>query len=178
VRVMFPMIATTDELAAARAMVERARADTGVVAPMEVGIMIEVPAAAITAASLATDADFFSIGTNDLTQYTLAADRGNEHVAALNDPLHPAVLRLIAATVEGASARERWVGVCGELAGEELASALLLGLGVRELSMAAPAIAAVKDAVRSSSLDDARSLAERALVCATAAEVRDLLAAP
>jgi multiphosphoryl transfer protein len=178
VRVMFPMIATTGELAAARAMVERARADTGVTAPVEVGIMIEVPAAALTAASLATDADFFSIGTNDLTQYTLAADRGNEHVAALNDPLHPAVLRLIAATVEGADARERWVGVCGELAGEELASALLLGLGVRELSMAAPAIAAVKDAVRSSTLEHARSLAERALVCATAAEVRDLLAAP
>jgi phosphocarrier protein FPr len=140
--------------------------------------MIEVPAAALTAASLAAEADFFSIGTNDLTQYTLAADRGNEHVAALNDPLHPAVLRLIAATVEGAVPRGRWVGVCGELAGDPAAAPLLLGLGVRELSMAAPAIAAVKHAVRSTSIERARSLAERALVCATAAEVRDLIAAP
>ena len=178
VRVMFPMIAATDELSAARALVERAREQAGVSLPLVVGIMIEVPAAALTAASLAADADFFSIGTNDLTQYTLAADRGNEHVAALNDPLHPAVLRLIAATVEGAAARDRWVGVCGELAGDPAASALLLGLGVRELSMAAPAIAAVKHAVRSTSIEQARSLAERALVCATAAEVRELLAAP
>jgi phosphoenolpyruvate-protein phosphotransferase/dihydroxyacetone kinase phosphotransfer subunit len=186
VRVMFPMIATTDELSAARALVERAREQTGVrareqiegAAPLEVGIMIEVPAAALTAASLAADADFFSIGTNDLTQYTLAADRGNEHVAALNDPLHPAVLRLIAATVEGAAARDRWVGVCGELAGDPSAAALLLGLGVRELSMAAPAIASVKHAVRSTSIERAHSLAERALACASAAEVHDLLRAP
>ena len=196
VRVMFPMIATTEELSAARALVERAREQvegrareqvkeveerargSALAAALEVGIMIEVPAAALTASSLAAEADFFSIGTNDLTQYTLAADRGNEHVAALNDPLHPAVLRLIAATVEGAAARDRWVGVCGELAGDPSAAALLMGLGVRELSMAAPAIAAVKHAVRSTSIEQARSLAERALVCATAAQVRDLLAAP
>jgi phosphoenolpyruvate-protein phosphotransferase/dihydroxyacetone kinase phosphotransfer subunit len=186
VRVMFPMIATTDELTAARASVERAREQigerareqAGVTAPLEVGIMIEVPAAALTASSLAAEADFFSIGTNDLTQYTLAADRGNEHVAALNDPLHPAVLRLIAATVEGAATRDRWVGVCGELAGDAAASPLLLGLGVRELSMAAPAIAAVKHAVRSTSIEQAHALAERALACATAGEVRALLAAP
>jgi phosphocarrier protein FPr len=175
VRVMFPMIATTGELEAARAALGRARRETGLDPAIEVGIMVEVPSAALTAASLAVGADFFSIGTNDLTQYTLAADRGNEHVAALNDPLHPAVLRLIAATADGAETHGRWVGVCGELAGDELATALLLGLGVRELSMAAPAIATVKDAVRSTTVAAARAIAARALTYATAAEVRDLL---
>ncbi|HEX7247852.1 MAG TPA: phosphoenolpyruvate--protein phosphotransferase, partial [Actinomycetota bacterium] len=138
VRVMFPMVTTIDDLTAARALLARARAETGVDAWIEVGAMVEVPAAALTAAVLAPQADFFSIGTNDLTQYTLAADRGNERVAALNDPLHPAVLRLIATTVEAARSHDRWVGVCGELAGNELATPLLLGLGVRELSMAGP----------------------------------------
>jgi multiphosphoryl transfer protein len=178
VRIMFPMIATLDELTAARAAVERAREQTAVRAPIEVGIMIEVPAAALTAGSLAADADFFSIGTNDLTQYTMAADRGNEHVAALNDALHPAVLRLIAAAAAGAESEGRWVGVCGELAGDEGTAPLLLGLGVRELSMAAPAIAAVKHAVRSTTLDDARALAARALECATADQVRSVLVSP
>ncbi|MBA3765093.1 MAG: phosphoenolpyruvate--protein phosphotransferase [Actinobacteria bacterium] len=177
-RVMFPMVATVEELTEARALLERARATTGVDAAMEVGIMVEVPAAALSAAALSAHADFFSIGTNDLTQYTFAADRGNEHVAELNDSLHPAVLRLIAATVDGARTHDRWVGICGELAGDELATPLLLGLGVHELSMAAPAIASVKDAVRSTSLGDARALAARALGCATAAEVRDLLGHP
>ncbi|MGZ8629587.1 MAG: phosphoenolpyruvate--protein phosphotransferase, partial [Actinomycetota bacterium] len=178
VRVMFPMISTTDELVAARAALGRARRTTGVGGAIEVGIMVEVPSAALMAHALADDADFFSIGTNDLTQYTLAADRGNEHVAALNDALHPAVLRLIAATVDGAHANDRWVGVCGELAGDELATPLLLGLGVRELSMAAPAIATVKDTVRSTTLEDARELAARALACATTGEVHALLATP
>lgn len=178
VRVMFPMIATTAELSAARGALERARAETGIGAPLEAGVMVEVPAAALTSSALAKEADFFSVGTNDLTQYALAADRGNEHVARLNDPLHPAVLRLVEATVEGARVLGRWVGVCGELAGDELATRLLLGLGVRELSMATPAIAAVKEAVRSTALDEARALAGRALRCATAEEVRELLAAP
>ena len=176
VRVMFPMIATSDELAGAKELLARARDETGVDAAIEVGIMVEVPAAALTASALSAHADFFSIGTNDLTQYTFAADRGNEHVAGLNDSLHPAVLRLIAATVDGARGHERWVGVCGELAGDALATPLLLGLGVRELSMAAVAIAGVKDAVRSTTLEHARTLATRALECASAAEVRDLLA--
>ncbi|MEZ0233392.1 MAG: phosphoenolpyruvate--protein phosphotransferase [Actinomycetota bacterium] len=176
VRVMFPMVATTGELDAARAAVDLAREGIGLSPAIEIGIMVEVPSAALTAGTLAARADFFSIGTNDLTQYTLAADRGNEHVAELNDPLHPAVLRLIAATAEGAEAHGRWVGVCGELAGDELATPLLLGLGVRELSMAVPAIATVKDAVRSTTLVDARAIAARALRCESASEVRDLLA--
>ncbi|MDH4111072.1 MAG: phosphoenolpyruvate--protein phosphotransferase [Actinomycetota bacterium] len=178
VRVMFPMIATVDELVAASAALDRARSDSAVAAPMEVGIMVEVPSAALMASTLAAHVDFLSIGTNDLTQYVLAADRGNEHVARLNDPLHPAVLRLIAATVEGATAHGRWVGVCGELAADVNATALLLGLGVRELSMAAPAIATVKDAVRSTNLDDARSMARRALACPGVTQVRRLLSAP
>jgi phosphoenolpyruvate-protein kinase (PTS system EI component) len=176
VRVMFPMVTTRDELRRARGVLEGARA--GLDAPLEVGIMIEVPAAALTAGSLAAEADFFSIGTNDLTQYVMAADRGNEHVAALTDALHPAVLALIRATVEGARAHGRWVGVCGELAGDAAAAPLLLGLGVRELSMSAPAIAGAKQAVRATDLGEAADLADRALGCATAAEVRGLLAQP
>ncbi|HVF08848.1 MAG TPA: putative PEP-binding protein, partial [Actinomycetota bacterium] len=175
VRVMFPMVSTIEELKAARALLARARIETGVDASIEVGTMVEVPAAALTAPMLASAADFFSIGTNDLTQYTLAADRGNERVAALTDPLHPAVLRLIATTVEGARSHGRWVGVCGELAGDELATPLLLGLGVRELSMPAPAIAMVKDAVRSTAIEAASRLANRALACATAGQVREVL---
>ncbi len=173
VRVMFPMVTTRDELRRALAVLEEARAGSEV--QLEAGVMIEVPAAALTAGVLAAEADFFSIGTNDLTQYTLAADRGNERVAALTDALHPAVLALIQATVQGARARGRWVGVCGEIAGDPTATPLLLGLGVRELSMSAPAIAGVKEAVRDAHTGEAATLAERALTCATAAEVRALL---
>jgi len=173
VRVMFPMVTTRDELRGARKVLDRARAAAD--APLEVGIMVEVPAAALTAGALAAEVDFFSIGTNDLTQYTLAADRGNEHVAGLTDALHPGVLALIRATVDGARLHGRWVGVCGELAADAAATPLLLGLGVRELSMSAPAIAAVKQAVRATDTGEAAALADRALDCATAGEVRALL---
>ena len=176
IRFMFPMITTLGELRQGRPALERGRAATGSEVHLEVGIMVEVPAAALTATALAAEADFFSIGTNDLTQYTLAADRGNEHVAGLTDALHPGVLRLIRATVEGADAHGRWVGVCGELAGDATAVPLLLGLGVRELSMSAPAIAAAKQAVRATDPVAARGLADRALASATAEEVRTLLA--
>jgi multiphosphoryl transfer protein len=175
VRVMFPMVATLEELLAGGAALEEARAARGPAARLEVGIMIEVPAAALNAAALAEHVDFFSIGTNDLTQYTAAADRGNEHVAALNDPLHPAVLRLIRATVQGAEIHGRWVGVCGELAADPGVAALLIGLGVTELSMAAPAVAEVKEAVRRTETGAARQLAERALACGSTQEVRALL---
>ncbi len=174
IRVMFPMVATADELAAARAVLDEVRDDT----PLEVGVMIEVPSAALIADRLAPHVDFFSVGTNDLTQYTLAADRGNARVAWLADALHPAVLRLIATTVEAADACGRWVGVCGELAGDPGATAILLGLGVRELSMSVPAIPLVKHAVRGIRIDVARSLAADALGCATAAEVRALVIPP
>ncbi len=180
VRVMFPMVATIDELRAAIAALETARAElTARAVPLpgsiEAGVMIEVPAAALTAGALAEEAAFFSIGTNDLTQYALAADRGNERVAALSDPLHPAVLELIRRTVAGAEALGRPVGICGELAGDATATPLLLGLGVRELSMSGPAIPAVKDAVRATDLGSARELAKRALERSSAAAVRELL---
>jgi multiphosphoryl transfer protein len=176
VRVLFPMVATLDELRAARTSLEQARDELGDAAgDPEVGIMVEVPSAALLAGRLAPEVDFFSVGTNDLTQYTLAADRGNEGVGTLADPLHPAVLRLIAQTVEGARGAGRWVGVCGELAGDPDATELLLGLGVRELSMSAPAVARVKAAVRATDVDRARALAEDALALATAGDVRALL---
>jgi phosphocarrier protein FPr len=171
-RVMFPMVATADELRAANDLLDRAGARPPT---LEVGVMVEVPAAALLADRLAEHADFFSIGTNDLTQYTMAADRGNVRVSALADAVHPAVLRSIRMTVEAADTRGRWVGVCGELAGDPDATALLIGLGVRELSMGAPSIALVKRAVRAVDLTTARAVATDALSCATSAEVRELL---
>ena len=143
--------------------------------PPEVGVMIEIPAAALAAPHLARVAAFFSVGTNDLTQYTLAADRGNEHLGDLADALHPSVLRLIAMTVEAGAASRIPTAVCGELAADPAATTLLLGLGVEELSMSPPAIPSVKEAVRAVDLDGADALASKALACATAAEVRQLL---
>jgi multiphosphoryl transfer protein len=176
VRIMFPMVATIDELRRARAAVERAIAVAGVDARPEIGIMIEIPAAALAAAHLAAEVDFFSVGTNDLTQYTLAADRGNALVAPLADAMHPAVLRLIGMAAEAAADHGAWTGVCGELAGDPGATAILLGLGVRELSMGPPAIPLVKEAVRAADLDRARELASRAVAAASAEEVRGLAA--
>jgi multiphosphoryl transfer protein len=176
VRIMFPMVATLDELRAARAAVERALVATGVDARPEIGVMIEVPAAALAATHLAAEVDFFSVGTNDLTQYTLAADRGNAFVAQIADPLHPAVLRLIGMAAEAAAVRGTWTGVCGELAGDPNAAAILLGLGVRELSMGSPAIPLVKEAVRGVDLERARVLASASTAAASAEEVRELAA--
>jgi len=176
VRVLFPMVSTLGELRRARAALDRARRSLGTEAPLEVGVMVEVPSAAIIADAFAPEVDFFSIGTNDLTQYALAAERGNERVAALADPLDPAVLRLIRMTVDAARAAGIWVGVCGELAGDPDATALLVGLGVRELSMAAPSIPLVKNAVRSTSTERATALADLALRQPSAASVREVLA--
>jgi len=162
-KVMFPMVATADEVHAALAALGEAREQTGIDAPLETGIMVEVPSAALQAPELAESLDFFSIGTNDLTQYTMAAERGNEHVASLLSGPQPAVLRLIHETVKGAEAHGRWVGVCGELAGDPGAAVLLVGLGVTELSMAPPLIPEVKAALRAVSLEEARELARRAL---------------
>ena len=154
VKVMFPMVATLDEYRQARAMVD---------ADIEVGVMLEVPAVALQADAFAREVDFFSVGTNDLTQYTMAAERGNEALASLLAGPQTPVLRLIKSAVEAAEVHGRWVGVCGELAGDPEAAVVLAGLGVRELSMAASRIPEVKDALRAVSLGEARDAAAQAL---------------
>jgi phosphoenolpyruvate-protein kinase (PTS system EI component) len=176
-KAMLPMVATAEEIEAARAVLEQARADTGIDHELELGIMVEVPAAALTAAKLADHADFFSLGTNDLTQYTMAAERGDERLAPLLTGPQPAVLRLVRATVEGAAARARPVGVCGELAGDPAAALLLAGLGVSELSVAPALVPDVKAALREVDLASARAAAEAALEADDAAAARALGAA-
>ncbi|RDI53088.1 phosphoenolpyruvate--protein phosphotransferase [Nocardia mexicana] len=169
VRVMLPMVTAVDEISASRAILEEvAPADLSI----ELGIMVEVPATAAKAAAFADHVDFFSIGTNDLTQYALAAERGNGALAALADPLDPGVLRLIEMTCRGAG--ETPVHVCGELAADPVAVPILLGLGVTELSIAPPAVPEIKATVRALDLTTCKSLAARALRCTSAAEVRRL----
>jgi phosphoenolpyruvate-protein phosphotransferase len=163
VKAMLPMVATLAEITAARTVLEQARAQTGVTAPLELGIMVEVPAAALTAARLAEHVDFFSLGTNDLTQYTMAAERGEARLASLLAGPQPAVLRLVQTTVQAAAGGDCWVGVCGELAGDPAAAILLVGLGVTELSMAAGLIPEVKAALRSVEMRHAREAARAAL---------------
>jgi phosphoenolpyruvate-protein phosphotransferase len=171
--IMFPMITSSAELLILRERCEAIRAELN--APtVPIGIMIEVPAAAVQAHALAEHADFFSIGTNDLTQYALAIDRQNPELASEADSLHPAVLRLIAMTVEGARRHGRWVGVCGGIAGDPFGAALLAGLGVHELSMTPRDIPAVKARIRASGLGDLQALAARALAATSAADVRAL----
>jgi phosphocarrier protein FPr len=171
--IMFPMITSAWELVRLRERCEAIRVEVD--APVvPIGIMIEVPAAAVHAKVLAAHADFFSIGTNDLTQYALAIDRQNPDLASEADSLHPAVLRLIAMTVEGAKAHGRWVGVCGGIAGDPFGAALLVGLGVTELSMTPRDVPAVKARIRASDLIALETLARRALEMEGAAEVRAL----
>ena len=174
VRVMFPMVTTLDELRDAKAMLAEEAAALGVPV-VAAGIMVEVPAAAIMAAQFARDAAFFSIGTNDLTQYTLAMDRGHPKLAARVDGLSPAVLRLIAQAVDGARRANRRVGVCGGIASDHAAVPILLGLGVDELSVSLPAIPGVKAQIRALRSDDCQRLAERALAAESAQEVRALV---
>lgn len=146
-RIMFLMVADLSEWRAARAMVAEVQAELG--APqVDLGIMIEVPSAALMADAFAQEVDFFSVGTNDLTQYTLAMDRMHPSLAGKSDGLHPAVLRLIERTVEAAHAAGKWVGVCGELGADPQAVPILIGLGVDELSVSVPAIASVKAQIR------------------------------
>jgi len=176
VDIMFPMITTVDELLTARRLLDDAVGVVGRGAPagLRVGIMVEVPATALKAAAFATHVDFLSIGTNDLTQYALAAERGNDELAALADPLDPGVLALIAAA--GATAGDDLlVAVCGELAGDEPAVPVLLGLGVRELSVAPAAVARIKEAVRRVDMSVASDLAGKALGAPDAATVRRML---
>jgi multiphosphoryl transfer protein len=171
-RIMFPMVADHDELCAARAIVAEVQAELGA-PPVELGIMVEVPSAALMADLLAPAVDFFSIGTNDLTQYTLAMDRTHPTLAAKADGLHPAVLRLIGQTAEAAHAAGKWVGVCGELAADPVAVPILVGLGVDELSVSVPAVPVVKAQIRSLTRGECQQRAREALACATAQQVRE-----
>ena len=172
--VMFPMVATMQDWRLAKAVFEEERERLGV-EPIPVGIMVEVPSVAVMAPQFAAEVDFFSVGTNDLTQYTLAMDRGHPKLAAQVDGLNPAVLRLIAQSVTAAHAADRWVGVCGGMASDPQAVPLLVGLGVDELSVSIPAIPAVKAQIRLLSLATCQNLAARALDLNSAAEVRALV---
>ncbi len=173
-RIMYPMISALDELRAVNALVREEQKTMGV-EHVEVGIMVEVPSAAVMADKLAADVDFFSVGTNDLTQYVLAIDRGHPALASRANALHPAVLRLINQTVKAADAAGKWVGVCGGLASQVEAVPVLIGLGVKELSVSVPALPEVKHTVRTVSAQGARKLAQAALDCADTSDVTALL---
>ena len=177
IKVMFPMVANLAEFRAAKKILDEEAEQMGI-PPITCGVMIEVPSAALLSAHLAAEAAFFSIGTNDLTQYTLAMDRGNPKMAARVDALDPAVLMMIQRTVEGALRHERHVGVCGGAAGDLQAVPLLIGLGVDELSVSPPAVPAVKAAVRRASYAECCKLATEAVTLGSAAEVRALIARP
>jgi phosphotransferase system enzyme I (PtsI) len=176
VKMMYPMISGLDELNQANALVERYKAELRAEKipfdeAMEIGAMIETPSAVIVADSLAKRLKFFSIGTNDLIQYSLAVDRMNEKIAHLYEPTHPAIVRLIKATVDSAHRHKIWVSVCGEMASDPVFAALLLGLGVDELSAAPPLVAPVKFMIRRLKFAEAKELAEFALSCESATEI-------
>ena len=176
---MFPMISTVEEARDALRLLDQAHRELEGARqphawPVKRGIMIEVPSAALMSAQLAENLDFFSIGTNDLTQYSMAAERGNAAVAELQDPLHPAVLRLIRFVVEGAKTRNRHVSACGDAASDPLAAAVFTGLGIRSLSVRPKQVAGIKALLRRLSLAELQLLAEKALQCCEAARVRSL----
>jgi phosphotransferase system enzyme I (PtsI) len=182
VRVLFPMISGIEELDQALALWEEAQAECRrkkqpFAGRIEVGAMIEIPSAAMTADILAERSDFFSIGTNDLIQYTLAIDRGNERVNYLAQPSHPAVLRLLKNSIDAAHARGIEAAMCGELAGDPFFTALLLGLGLDEFSMTSSSIPLVKRVVRGVSLENCRTLAAEALKCRSTQQVSSLIEA-
>lgn len=179
-RLMFPMVADVQEIRPARGFVEQAHAELTRDGqphawPITLGIMVEIPSAALLAPALASEVDFFSIGTNDLTQYTLAAERGNPALFHLTDGLHPAVLQLIHSVVEASHRVGKWTGICGELGGDPEAIPVLVGLGVDELSLNPAGIPHIKSILRDLTLEDAQALAEKALGCQTSQEVRELV---
>ncbi|MGK2960382.1 MAG: phosphoenolpyruvate-protein phosphotransferase PtsI [Candidatus Malihini olakiniferum] len=179
-RTMFPMIISVEEVRALKAELELLKSqlreegkafDEGI----EVGVMVETPAAAAIATHLAKEVDFFSIGTNDLTQYTLAVDRGNELISHLYNPMSPSVLCLIKKVIDASHAEGKWTGMCGELAGDERATLLLLGMGLDEFSMSAISIPGIKKIIRNANYEDAKALAEQALSQPTAQELSDVV---
>ncbi|MBB3034858.1 phosphoenolpyruvate--protein phosphotransferase [Alteriqipengyuania lutimaris] len=170
--IMAPMIASAEEFDTLRTIVDHVREDMGHTGQVRLGAMIETPASALLADALARRVDFLSVGTNDLTQYALAVDRTNPALAAMLDPLHPAVLRLIAMTGEACSANGVQLGVCGGAAGDHLAAVVLIGLGVTELSASAARIPELKQHLRGMTLDQCRAAAKAALACESPQEVR------
>lgn len=180
VSIMFPMISGVQELRRAKALFEEARnelleAGVPVDRKMPIGIMVEIPSAALTAHDLAKEVDFFSIGTNDLIQYTVAADRGNPNIASLYNPCHPAVLRLVASVIDAAHDNDIWVGVCGAMAAHPLAACILLGLGVDELSMSPIDIPEIKSLIRSADYQELKTITREALDLSTSEEIMRFL---
>jgi phosphotransferase system enzyme I (PtsI) len=180
VRIMFPLISGIEELEEALVLLDEAKeecraAGQAFAEHIDAGVMIEVPSAAVTADILAERADFFSVGTNDLIQYSLAVDRGNERVGYLARPTHPAVLRLLKNTIDSAHRQGIKAAMCGEMAGDPRVTALLLGLGLDEFSMAAQSIPRVKRVIRSVNMADCRSLVEEVLRGVTWKENADMV---
>jgi multiphosphoryl transfer protein len=175
VRLLVPMVTDEFEILAVRRLVDDLRDELGISGAITLGVMIETPAAALTAAALARHADFFSIGSNDLTQYTLAMDRGHAELARRTDALHPAVLKLIAAATAAGVAAGKLVAVCGGVAADSLAVPILLGLGVREISVVPAAIPAIKRQIGGLQMSECRALALRCLELGSAGEVRSLI---
>lgn len=178
--IMFPMIATVDEFRKAKEIFLEEKENliqegVKVSDSIEVGMMVEIPAAAILADQFAKEADFVSIGTNDLIQYSMAADRMSENVAYLYQPYNPSLLRLIKHTIDGAHSQGKWAGMCGEMAGEPYAIPLLLGLGLDEFSMSASSILKARKIVTELSYTEMKEMAEKALQCSTSEEVLDLI---
>ena len=178
--IMFPMIATLNEFREAKAVYNEEREKlvaegVKIGDDVEVGCMIEIPAAAVLADKIAEEADFFSIGTNDLIQYTMAADRMSQQVSYLYQPLNPSILRLIKHTIDGAHQHGRWCGMCGEMAGDEMAAPVLLGLGLDEFSMSASSITRARRMIDGLSYAEMQKLADQALNCSTEEEVTELV---
>ncbi|MBS6285509.1 phosphoenolpyruvate-protein phosphotransferase PtsI [Haemophilus parainfluenzae] len=180
--VMFPMIISVEEIRELKSVLERLKAELRAEGKafdesIQVGVMVETPSAAVNAKFLAKEVDFFSIGTNDLTQYTLAVDRGNELISHLYNPMSPSVLGLIKQVIDASHAEGKWTGMCGELAGDERATLLLLGMGLDEFSMSAISVPHIKKLVRHVSYQEAKALADEALQKPTAAEIEQLIQA-
>ena len=178
--IMFPMIATLDEFRSAKALFEEEKANliaegVKVGEKIEVGMMVEIPASAVLADQFAKEADFFSIGTNDLIQYSMAADRMSEKVSYLYQPLNPSILRLVKMAIDGAHSQGKWCGMCGEMAGDELAAPVLLGLGLDEFSMSASSILRARKMIRSLSKAEMTEMANKALQQETMADVVELV---
>lgn len=179
-RIMYPMISNPEEVKKANAVLQEARAELAQAGipydqKLQVGIMVEIPSAAVIADILAKEVDFFSIGTNDLIQYTIAVDRMNEHISHLYEPLHPAVLRLIKNVIDASHRAGKWTGMCGEMAGDVAAAPILLGMGLDEFSMSAVSIPRVKKVIRSLTYAEAKSVAEKALSMEKPEEIREFI---